>query len=129
MSKSGMYLQLWACICTSGLYLQARACRLGVVFGALGLYLVVWACICKSGLYVQAWACICRSGMYLQLWACICRSGLFLPAWACICLCLSVSQFGLPVGLGPIVADNPTSTSDNPVSEATIDHFVWKIPI
>ena len=35
----------------------------------------------------------------------------------------------LRVGLGPIVADNPTSTSDNPVSEATIDHFVWKIPI
>jgi hypothetical protein len=33
------------------------------------------------------------------------------------------------LGLGRIVADNPTSHSDNPVSEATIDHFVWKIPI
>jgi hypothetical protein len=32
------------------------------------------------------------------------------------------------VGLGRIVADNPTTHSDNPVSEATIVHFVWKIP-
>jgi hypothetical protein len=38
-------------------------------------------------------------------------------------------EAGATLGLGPIVADNPTSTSDNPVSEATIDHFVWKIPI
>jgi hypothetical protein len=28
-----------------------------------------------------------------------------------------------------IVADNPTTHFDNPVSEATIVHFVWKIPI
>ena len=33
------------------------------------------------------------------------------------------------LGLGRIVADNPTTHSDNPVSEATIVHSVWKILI
>jgi hypothetical protein len=44
-------------------------------------------------------------------------------------LAMTGAGIGHRVGLGRIVADNPTTHSDNPVSEDTIVHFVWKISI
>ena len=94
MSKSGMYLQLWACICWSGLVFAG----LGRCAG-LGLYLQVWDVFAALGLYLQVLVVFAGVGLHLQVWDVFAALTLYLQVKPC------KLQFKINVAFGTLLGN------------------------